>query len=207
MNIFKRYQKELANFSLLSAKKENELLKASNEDSRNEIITSNLRLVVSMALKHRHRGVPLEDLIQEGNLGLIAAAEKFDPSRNQRFSTYASWVILSHIRNAIRKARHAQKEVPLCLQDDEDEEFLNPCLVDNETPFEAFIRVEDKKLVQRLIDTLEKKVEREIIRERYGFDEKQFHLKEIAEKYGLAISTVDEIQKRALRKMRKQAKK
>ena len=60
---------------------------------RNEFITANLRLVISFALKYRHLGVPVEDLIQEGNLALAKALEKFDPNRKFKFSTYATWWI------------------------------------------------------------------------------------------------------------------
>ena len=61
--------------------------------ARDRLINSNLRLVVSVANKYRDRGVPLEDLIQDGTIGLITAAEKFEPAKGWRFSTYAHWWI------------------------------------------------------------------------------------------------------------------
>jgi RNA polymerase primary sigma factor len=72
-----------------------------SQQAREVMITANLRLVVSIAKQFAQHGVPLLDLIQEGNLGLMRAVEKFDPRRGHKFSTYASWWVRAYIARAI----------------------------------------------------------------------------------------------------------
>lgn len=77
------------------------LVKQGDVKARNFMITSNLRLVIKVARDYRTRGVPMLDLIEEGNLGLIHAVNKFDPERGFRFSTYATWWIRQGIEHAV----------------------------------------------------------------------------------------------------------
>ena len=94
---------------LLDAAEERELSRCAREgdkEARKRLIESNLRLVISVAKKYRGRGVSFEDLIQEGNSGLIKAVERFDPDMGNRFSTYATWWIRQAVTRAV--ADHAR---------------------------------------------------------------------------------------------------
>ncbi len=98
------YLREIGATPLLTAEEEVELAKrieAGDADAKKQLISANLRLVVSLARHYVGRGMQLLDLIQEGNLGLIKAAEKFDYRRGYKFSTYATWWIRQAISRAI----------------------------------------------------------------------------------------------------------
>jgi RNA polymerase primary sigma factor len=98
------YLKEIGSVSLLSAKDEvrlAKLIEKGDQDAKNALIEANLRLVVSVAKRYMGRGLNLLDLIQEGNLGLIRAVEKFDYRKGFKFSTYATWWIRQAVSRAI----------------------------------------------------------------------------------------------------------
>ncbi len=98
------YLKEIGKVPLLSAEREIELAKRmeeGDEDAKKELAEANLRLVVSIAKRYVGRGMLFLDLIQEGNLGLIKAVEKFDYHKGYKFSTYATWWIRQAITRAI----------------------------------------------------------------------------------------------------------
>ncbi len=100
----KAYLKEIGRVPLLTMEQELELARAAqagDADARRKLSEANLRLVVSVAKRYAGRGLPFLDLIQEGNLGLMKAAEKFEPDRGFRFSTYATWWIRQSITRAI----------------------------------------------------------------------------------------------------------
>ena len=98
------YLKEIGRVPLLDPEKEHELAERmmnGDEKAKNEIVEANLRLVVSIAKKHVGKGMAFLDLIQEGNLGLMKAVEKFDYAKGFKFSTYATWWIRQAITRAI----------------------------------------------------------------------------------------------------------
>ena len=98
------YLKEIGQIKLLSAEEEVELAKRvseGNQEAKNKLTEANLRLVVSIAKKYSGRGLHILDLIQEGNTGLIRAVDKFDWTKGNKFSTYATWWIRQAITRAI----------------------------------------------------------------------------------------------------------
>ena len=104
-NLISLYLSDIQKFHLLSKEEEYELLKRireeNDEQARQLLILSNLRLVISTAKKSLGKGLPLIDLISEGNIGLIRAINKFDYEKGHRFSTYAVWWIKQAIKKAI----------------------------------------------------------------------------------------------------------
>ncbi len=98
------YLREINETPLLSAAEEKDLayrFAAGDNDARNRMVRANLRLVVNIARSYTGKGLGLQDLIEEGNLGLLRAVEGFDPSMNTRFSTYASYWIKQSIKRAL----------------------------------------------------------------------------------------------------------
>ena len=120
-----QYLQQLRQYPLLKPQQERELAMACQRGDKEAIrtmVNCNLRLVVSIAKEYAGRGVPLMDLIQEGSIGLITAAKKFDYTQNNRFSTYASyWVrqginrYLMNNAGLIRVARHTQEKMKKLL--------------------------------------------------------------------------------------------
>ncbi len=102
------YLEEINEAALLTADEEKELARKiiheNDPEARDRMIRSNLRLVVNIAKKFTNRGMPLADLIEEGNLGLLRAVEGFDPEQGSRFSTYASWWIKQAIKRSLINA-------------------------------------------------------------------------------------------------------
>src|SRR5215471_8090074 len=103
-NAIRQYLGEIGRYPLLNAEQEMQLARRVTEgdmEAQRCLVEANLRLVVSIAKRYNNHGVSLLDLIQEGNLGLIRAAQKFDPLRGFRFSTYATWWIRQAISRAV----------------------------------------------------------------------------------------------------------
>lgn len=104
MESLKAYLKDIKKIPLLSAQEEKDLackIKEGDIEARMKMIKANLRLVVSIAKKYSHFGVPLVDLIEEGNIGLMKAVSMYDPKQRFRFSTYAAYWIRQYITRAL----------------------------------------------------------------------------------------------------------
>ncbi len=109
----KRYYRDISQKPLLSSTEEREasrLAKKGDPEARRKLIEANLRFVVKMAIPYCNHGLSLEDLIQEGNLGLLEGIERFDPEKGFRLTTYVSWWIRLAIQRAIE-----QKSLPVRL--------------------------------------------------------------------------------------------
>ena len=100
----KLYLKDIKDIPLLTAEQEISLsrrVRKGDAEARRQMIQSNLRLVISIAKRYSHLGLPISDLIEEGNLGLMRAVTKFNPGKGFRFSTYAAWWIKQYVLRAI----------------------------------------------------------------------------------------------------------
>ena len=103
-----RYLKETRRFPLLEATHEYMLAKrwrdCGDRQAVDQLITSHLRLVAKIAMRYRHCGLPMPEIISEGNVGLIQAVKKFDPDRGFRLATYAIWWIKASIQHYVMRS-------------------------------------------------------------------------------------------------------
>jgi RNA polymerase primary sigma factor len=157
------YLGEISRIPLLSSSEELILARsaqAGDKEARRKLIVSNLRLVVSIAKKYLYYGLPLLDLIEEGNLGLMKAAERFDPDRGCKFSTYATWWIrqavtrsLSNFGRTVRIPVYVTDNIAKFKKISEELYIKNGAKPDLETVAEAMdIKLKEATKLQRFIE-------------------------------------------------------
>ena len=137
MDPIHQYLVEIGQIDLLSADEEKQLgkkIRSGDKTATKRLIEANLRLVVSLARRYMNRGLSLSDLIEEGNLGLIHAVEKFDPDIGARFSTYATWWIRQSIERAImNQARTIRLPIHLIKKQKQYQKIQNHMAQESET--------------------------------------------------------------------------
>jgi len=108
-SVLSQYFSEIRNYPLLTREEEQELareIQSGSQEARDELVTSNLSFVAKVASEYRSLGIPFEDLLNEGNLGLIEAAQRFDPTKDNKFISYAIWWIRKAILKALSEKTH-----------------------------------------------------------------------------------------------------
>ena len=214
----KTYYNELKRYKPISREKEKELLiKAKNGDlkAQNEILTSNLRFVFNIASRYKGNGAAISDLISEGNLGLVKAIQKFDPSKDVKFISYAVWWIRNAMQEFIKKRQAS-------LNIEKEEEVLNKPLFSKGIPDSEDEWIERRDVVlsdeedeekrelhknqRKVIDTLMSKLcgrEKAIIEKYYGiYGNKSKNLEELGKELGITKERVRQIKEQGLKKLR-----
>jgi len=163
------------------------------------LINANMRLVVNIARRYNGQNHNFFDLLSDGNMSLIRAAEKFDYSRNFKFSTYASWAIMTNFARCIPGEKHRQERFVT------GREEVFEAAPDHRTVEHDVLASQERAMhsVNRLLGYLEPR-EREIIRMRAGLDDhpRAMTLEEIGQQFGITKERVRQLNVRAMKKLR-----
>ena len=211
------YYDDLKKYKPLTKAKERRLLKKckkGNLKAKNEILEANLRFVFDIAKHYTGRGVPISELISDGNMGLLRAIDKFDESKNVKFISYAVWWIRQAMLESIKK-KNAINFVEIepntdndsyidkrLIEDDEDDTSFNKELSNENDEKSKEISENQRNIITNIIGTLSDR-ERDIIENYYGLNNsKELTLSEIGKKYNLSSERVRQIKLVSLRKLR-----
>lgn len=218
--ILNKYLDEIGRESLLTEDEERHLserIKKGDERALNKLIEANLRFVVAIARQYQGQGLQMEDLVSEGNLGLMKAAGKFDASRGLRFVNYAVVFVRQQIERALKMESAEQRvesgrdgqtrsvDAPLGSKTNVS---LLSVLVNTNSPM-ADTRAYNASFeaaVERTLSMLDER-EGKVINAYFGIGQENLTLAEIAEDMGLKRERVRQIRDKAVRKMRKAIKK
>src|ERR687884_13356 len=197
---------EAGRYPLLTAEEEVELAKRierGDKEAKDRMVNSNLRLVVSIAKRYQGHGLSLLDLIQEGIIGLIRAAEKFDWRRGYKFSTYATWWIRQAVQRGVaNKSRTIRIPVHIVEREQKIARAERELVLQLERmPTEVQVALDESALHHAINELPER--EQEVIRMRYGLDEEMEpkSLEEIGRRMGITRERVRQIETQALSRL------
>ena len=221
-----KYLQEIGREELIGVDEEVELaqrIRKGDQAALEKLTKANLRFVVSVAKQYQNQGLSLPDLINEGNLGLIKAAEKFDETRGFKFISYAVWWIrqsilqalaeqsrivrlplnqvgsLNKINKALQKFEQDNERMP---SPDELAEILDiprDKIADTLRVSGRHVSVDEE--IERALSTLTER-ERDIVKDFFGIGTQEMTLEEIGEKFGLTRERVRQIKEKAIRRLR-----
>ena len=209
-----RYLQQIKDYQQFTQQEEMQLIaqmRQSDSAARELLIKAYLTLVVSIACMHQRPGIELDDLIQEGNIGLIEAIDRFNPLLGNKLNTYAVWRIKKKISQYIQSLGSTQEslDTPICVED-EDYVFLADMIVDQETLCgsqaiksieETMIQVEEICRLYDKLDSLSIR-QRKLVMMLYGLGEEQEHsIDEMAEILGISRKRVEQLRDKALRRL------
>lgn len=225
-----KYFKSIAKSNPLTIEEEKALgsrIKAGDESAVHELVRHNLKIVVTIANRHIGQGVPIDDLIQEGNIGLYEAAQRFDPQGDARFISYASLWVRKRINEAvvafgrivrlphnqeydIYKAKMAGEEVPNLTAvaidspvSSEGDTTLGDLILKCRPEVESVVEMDGIKFAVRKAIGVLKERDQEIIKAYFGIDrEYEMPTDMIAEQFGMTNVRVCQIVKASIEKMR-----
>ena len=211
------YYKDLKKYNPIPKEKELDLIKQAKKNNllaKNTILSSNLKFVFDIAKKYKGKGVAMEDLIAEGNMGLVKALDKFDTSKDVKFISYAVWWVRQSMQEVIKKR---QQQISIEINDEETTPSIKKChLHDSEDelilPNENMLSNEDdanslelnnaqSKILNKLLNKLNPRA-RYIIKSYYGFDKDEMTLEEIGNELNLSRERVRQIKEKNLRILR-----
>ena len=206
---FNKYLDEIGRESLLTTDEERQLserIQQGDQRALNKLIEANLRFVVSVARQYKGQGVEMEDLVSEGNMGLMKAAAKFDASKGVRFVNYAVVQIRQQIEKAIEQQTR-QQNMPLSVDaplGHRTNMSLLSVLVNSNAPMaDEHIHSEAiEEAVEFALGSLDKR-EAQVVNAFFGINQEHETMAEIAEDMELKRERVRQIRDKAVRKLRK----